>query len=227
MKICERLLLKRSILVQEPKFFYFVKPLNNNVNKKKKNTCENLTSEVMWHKNCRRWALILTYRHADLIRNPHTTKHFKNLYLSFNCYCSHPISLLKMIYKIWWWKRCPSSLNMPKGTFTQIIKWHINRNRNTSNSFPQINDALRFCLQAEKAMKTNFCVHFDSETRNINKVEKLCRGETFVNFENFDTFCESFSTRNSIKRLLVFWGFFCNLKCIILDNALGLTALPE
>ena len=46
------------------------------------------------------------------------------------------------------------------------------------------------------------------------KVEKLCRGETFVNFANFDTFRESFSSRNSIK-------------CIILDNALGLTTLPE
>ena len=46
------------------------------------------------------------------------------------------------------------------------------------------------------------------------KVEKLCRGETFVNFANFDTFRESFSSQDSIK-------------CIILDNALGLTTLPE
>ena len=46
------------------------------------------------------------------------------------------------------------------------------------------------------------------------KVERLCRGEPFVNFANFDTFRESFSSRNSIK-------------CIILDNALGLTNLPE
>ena len=46
------------------------------------------------------------------------------------------------------------------------------------------------------------------------KVEKLCGGETFVNFENFDTFCESFTSRNSIE-------------CKILDNLLGLTALPE
>ena len=46
------------------------------------------------------------------------------------------------------------------------------------------------------------------------KVEKLCGGETFVNFANFDTFCESFSPRNSTE-------------CKILDNPLGLTALPE
>ena len=46
------------------------------------------------------------------------------------------------------------------------------------------------------------------------KIEKLCRGETFVNFANFDTFRETFSLRNSIK-------------CIILDKALGLTTLPE
>ena len=46
------------------------------------------------------------------------------------------------------------------------------------------------------------------------KVEQLCRGETFVNFPNFDTFRESFSSRNSIK-------------CTLLDNALGLTTLPE
>ena len=46
------------------------------------------------------------------------------------------------------------------------------------------------------------------------KAEKLGRGETFLNFANFDTFRESFSSRNSIK-------------CIILDNALGLTTLPE
>ena len=38
------------------------------------------------------------------------------------------------------------------------------------------------------------------------KVEKLYRGETFVNFANFDTFLESFSSRNP-------------RKCIILDNA--------
>ena len=72
---------------------------------------------------------------------------------------------------------------MPKGTnaifisfichfvITQIIKGkinnHLNINRNTSNSFPQINDALRFCLQAEKAIKTNFSVHFGSGTINI------------------------------------------------------------
>ena len=37
------------------------------------------------------------------------------------------------------------------------------------------------------------------------KVEKLCRGETFVNFANFDTF----------------FFAFCYLKCIIVDNALG------
>ena len=46
------------------------------------------------------------------------------------------------------------------------------------------------------------------------KVEKLCRGEIFVNFANFDIFRESFSSRNS-------------RKCIILDAALGLTTLPE
>ena len=46
------------------------------------------------------------------------------------------------------------------------------------------------------------------------KIEKLCLGETFVNFADFDTFRESFSSRNSIT-------------CIILDNALGLTTLPE
>ena len=46
------------------------------------------------------------------------------------------------------------------------------------------------------------------------KIEKLCRGETFVNFANFDTFRESFSSRNSIKY-------------IILDIALGLTTLPQ
>ena len=43
----------------------------------------------------------------------------------------------------------------------------MNINRNTSSSFPQINDALRFCLQAEKTIKTNFCVHFGSGTINI------------------------------------------------------------
>ena len=43
------------------------------------------------------------------------------------------------------------------------------------------------------------------------KVEKLCRGETFVNFANFDTF----------------FFAFCYLKCIIVDNALGVTALHE
>ena len=46
----------------------------------------------------------------------------------------------------------------------QITKDHLNMNRNTSNSFPLIIDALRFHLQAEKTIKTNFCVHFDSET---------------------------------------------------------------
>ena len=46
------------------------------------------------------------------------------------------------------------------------------------------------------------------------KIEKLCRGETFVNFAHFDTFRESFSSRNSIKY-------------IILDIALGLTTLPQ
>ena len=46
------------------------------------------------------------------------------------------------------------------------------------------------------------------------KIEKLCRGETFVNFANFDTFPESFSSQNSIK-------------CVVLDNALGLTTLPQ
>ena len=39
-------------------------------------------------------------------------------------------------------------------------------NRNTSNSFPPIIDALRFYLQVEKTIKTNFCAHFDSETIN-------------------------------------------------------------
>ena len=43
----------------------------------------------------------------------------------------------------------------------------MNINRNASNSFPKINDALRFCLLAEKVLKTNFCVHFGSGTINI------------------------------------------------------------
>ena len=46
------------------------------------------------------------------------------------------------------------------------------------------------------------------------KGEKICRGETSATFANFDTFRESVSSRNS-------------RKCIILDNALGLTTLPE
>ena len=56
---------------------------------------------------------------------------------------------------------------MRKFTFTQFIKWQINDHLKTSNFLPKINDALRFCLQAEKAIKTNFCVHFGSGTINI------------------------------------------------------------
>ena len=32
---------------------------------------------------------------------------------------------------------------------------------------PQVIDPLRFCLQTEEAIKTDFCVYFDSETLNI------------------------------------------------------------
>ena len=45
------------------------------------------------------------------------------------------------------------------------ISDHLNINRNTSNSFPHIIDGL--CSQAEETIKTNLCVHFDSETINI------------------------------------------------------------
>ena len=43
---------------------------------------------------------------------------------------------------------------------------HLNINRNTLNSFPPIIDALMFYLQAEKTIKIDFCVRFDSETIN-------------------------------------------------------------
>ena len=39
-------------------------------------------------------------------------------------------------------------------------------------SFPQIIDALSFCLQAEETIKTNFYVDFGSETINIYLKER-------------------------------------------------------
>ena len=53
-------------LIVEVLLFHRIKLLNSNVNKKKI-MCKNLTSEVMWHENCRRQASILTYRYVDLI----------------------------------------------------------------------------------------------------------------------------------------------------------------
>ena len=61
--LCEYIFSFFTFLFQKRSIFPLlrrIRLLNDNVNKKK-SMCENVTSEVMWHKNCRRQAPNLTY----------------------------------------------------------------------------------------------------------------------------------------------------------------------